>query len=138
MEKGRVLLVDPRRETRLIYAELLRELADCDVEVADSPEKARVTLRPGAIDLLVTHVHFYQENGDRDYERAAQFCHDARDTVRKNLPIIGLTSIEFGPKQKEQYKFPEDLQPFHIDYDRSKKLVEMVRNVLHGSKGAKP
>jgi CheY-like chemotaxis protein len=133
MAKGRVLLVEPQGDKRLVYGEVLRKLAGCErVDEADSPEKAQDYLRRKPIDLLVTHVHFYKENGDRDFERAASFCRHAREVVRKDLPIIGLSSIDFGPTQKKRYGFPDDLRPFHVDYDRTDKLLEMVRSVLHG------
>jgi hypothetical protein len=139
MGRGRVvLLVEPKGDTRLVYADLIRNRADCEVTDAASPERVdEESLRPKAIDLLVTHVHFYKENGDRDYERAATFCKEARLKVRGDLPIIGLSSIDFGTEQKERYGFPDDLESFHIDYDRSNRLVELVRNILDGSKNTK-
>jgi hypothetical protein len=137
MSKGRVLLVEPKGDTRLVYAELLRNRAECEVTDAASPERVgEESLRPNAIDLLVTHVHFYKENGDRDYERAATFCQEARRKVGGGLPIIGLSSIDFGTDQMQRYGFPNDLKAFHIDYDRSKKLVDLVRSSLDGSKDA--
>src|SRR5688572_2947093 len=103
---GKVLLVVQREETREVYAHLLRSAVDCQVVDAASPEKVQEDkLRPEAIDLLVTHVHFYKANGDRDYQRAADFCKQAREKVGDDLPIIGLSSIDFGPQQMQRYGF---------------------------------
>src|SRR3712207_6649912 len=117
MSKHRVLLLEFNPAPRHALAEILRPLAGCEVVEATAPEEAESLLQSGPIDLLVTHLHFFKENGERDYEKGADLCRKAREQF-ESLPIIGLQSVDLEPKLLNEFSFPPNMIQFHIDYDR--------------------
>lgn len=131
VQTKQILFLEPYATQRLLYASVLKKSDRWTVSVFDQAAKAENYLiaYEQEFDLLVSHIHYPDGNGGRDYKQIADLCNRAIEK-RPEIRIILLDGQNLPEETLDKLGFPKKVRRFHYYFEKTQVFLDMIEDAL--------